>query len=84
MFTCLLCKEKQQQPITQVHTVEIQTREASEETEGHLVEMTIQTDTNMVTEAQTDLSEALGKTGTSLMGQDEGVPEANMDLGKCP
>lgn len=82
---CLLCKEDQQQPVTQPHTIEIQTREASEETEGHanLVEMTIQTDADMVTEAQTDLSEmAPGQRGTSLMGQAEAMPETHMDLGK--
>ncbi|XP_029010874.1 histone-lysine N-methyltransferase 2D isoform X3 [Betta splendens] len=79
-FTCLLCKEKQQQPVTQLHTIEIQTQEASEDTEGHtkFVEMTIQTD--MVTEAQTDLSEAPETTGMSLKGQNEGTPEAHIDL----
>ncbi|XP_026223798.1 histone-lysine N-methyltransferase 2D isoform X3 [Anabas testudineus] len=83
---CLLCKEDQVQPVCQPHTVEIQTREASEETEGrmNLVEMTIQTDADMVTEAQTELSEvALGQRGTSPMVQAEALTdkETPMDLG---
>ncbi len=84
---CLLCKEDQQQPVTQPHTAEIQTREASEETEGHadLVETTIQTDADMVTEEHTDLSEVTpGQRGTSEMGQaeDSTDKETPMDLGK--
>lgn len=84
---CLLCKEDQVQPVCQPHTVEIQTREASEETEGrmNLVEMTIQTDADMVTEAQTELSEmALGQRGTSPMVQAEALTdkETPMDLGR--
>ncbi|KAM9350418.1 histone-lysine N-methyltransferase 2D [Symphorus nematophorus] len=81
---CLLCKE--QQPVTQLYTAEIQTREASEETEGHadLVEMTIQTDAEMVTEQHTDLSEVTpGQRGTSEMGQAKGTTdkETPMELG---
>ena len=80
---CRLCKEdQQQQPVTQPYTAEIQTREASEETEGHvdLVEMTIQTDADMVTEEHTDLSEETpGQKGTAESGQAEETP---MELGK--
>lgn len=84
---CLLCKEDQQQPVTQPPTAEIQTREASEETEGHvdLVETTIQTDADMVTEEHTDLSEVTpGQRGTLEMGQAEATTdkETPMDLGK--
>lgn len=84
---CLLCKEDQQQPVTQPYTAEIQTREASEETEGHvdLVEMTIQTDAEMVTEEHTNLSEVTpGQRGTSEMGRAQATPdkETPMDLGK--
>lgn len=79
---CLLCKDvQQQQPITQAHTEEIQTRKASEETEGkvHLVEMTIQTDAGLTTEEQTDLSDVTpGQRGTSDLGQ----TETPMELGK--
>lgn len=82
---CVLCKE--QQPATQPYTAEIQTREASEETEGHvdLVEMTIQTDADMVTEEHTDLSEVTtGQKGTLEMDQVEAKTdkETPMDLGK--
>lgn len=64
---CLLCKEDhQQQPVCQAHTAETQTREASEVTDGHLVEMTIQTDADMTTEDQTDLSEEPGHTEMEL------------------
>lgn len=81
---CLLCKEDQQQSVSQPHTVEIQTREASE---GHtnLVEMTIQTDADVVIETQTDLSEvAPGQRGTTLKGQAEAMTdkETHMDLGR--
>lgn len=81
----MLCKE--QQPVTQPYIAEVQTREASEETEGHvdLVEMTIQTDADMVTEEHTDLSEvATGQKGTAEMGQAEATTdkETPMDLGK--
>ncbi|XP_040905631.1 histone-lysine N-methyltransferase 2D isoform X2 [Toxotes jaculatrix] len=83
---CLLCKEAHHQRVIQPHTTEKQTREASEETEGHmdLVEMTIQTDSNVVTEKQIGLSEVTpGQTGTSEMGQAEVTTdkEATMDLG---
>lgn len=77
---CLLCKEDQQQSVSQPHTVEIQTREASEETERHknLVEMTIQTNADVVTEAQTDLSEVSpGQRGTTLTDK-----ETHMDFGR--
>lgn len=72
---CLLCKE--QQPLA-----EIQTREASEETEGQaaLVEMTIQTDA--VTEEHTDRSEGTpGPRGSADTAQAD--TETPMDLGKC-
>ncbi|XP_032377385.1 histone-lysine N-methyltransferase 2D isoform X2 [Etheostoma spectabile] len=83
---CRLCKEDQQQPVTQPYIAEIQTREASEETEGHvdLMEMTIQTNADMLTEAQTDLSEGTtGQKSTSEMGQAEATSdkETPMDLG---
>lgn len=83
---CLLCKEEQQ-PVTQLYKAGIQTREASEETEGqvNLIEMTIQTDENLVTEEHTDLSEATpGQRCTSEMGQAEATAnkETSMDLGK--
>ncbi|XP_068589687.1 histone-lysine N-methyltransferase 2D isoform X4 [Cebidichthys violaceus] len=83
---CRLCKEDEQQPVTQPYTVEIQTREASEETEGHvhLVEMTIQTDADMVTEEHTDLSEVTpGQKDASEMVQAEAIidKETPMDLG---
>lgn len=83
---CLLCKEEQQ-PVTQLYKAGIQTREASEETEGqvNLIEMTIQTDENLVTEQHTDLSEATpGQRCTSEMGQTEATAnkETSMDLGK--
>lgn len=80
---CLLCKED-----TQPYTAEIQTREAAEETEGHvdLVEMKIQTDADKVTEEHTDLSEVTpGQIrSTSEMGQAEATTdkETPMDLGK--
>ena len=82
---CSLCKE--QQPVTQPHTAETQTREASEETGGHvdLVEMTIQTDADMETEEHTDLSKVTpGQRGTSVKGQAESMTdkETPMDLGK--
>ncbi|KAI3357429.1 hypothetical protein L3Q82_015860, partial [Scortum barcoo] len=82
---CLLCKEDQQQPVTQLHTAEIQIREASEETEGHmdLVETTIQTDADM-TEEHTDLAEVTpGQRGTPEMGQAEVTTnvETPMELG---
>ncbi|XP_035512783.1 histone-lysine N-methyltransferase 2D isoform X2 [Morone saxatilis] len=81
---CLLCKD--QQPVTQPYTAEIQTRGASEKTEGHvdLVEMTIQTDADMVTEEHKDLSEVTPvQRGTSEIGQVETTTdkETPMDLG---
>lgn len=79
---CRLCKEGQLQPVTKSYTAEIQTREASEETVD-LVEATIQTDADMVTEEHTDLSElAPGQKGAS--GQDEATTdkETPMVLGK--
>lgn len=85
---CLLCKQDQQQlPATQACKAEIQTREASEETEGHvhLVEMTIQTDADMTTEEQTDISEVTpSERGTSVTGQAEATvdKETPMELGK--
>lgn len=82
---CLLCKE--QQPVTQPYTGEIQTRETSEDSEGHadLVEMTIQTDADMVTEEHTNLSEVTqGQKGSSEIGQAEATTdkETPMELGK--
>ena len=86
---CLLCKEDhhQLQPATHAYTAETQTREASEDTEGHvhLVEMTIQTDADMMTEEQKDLSEVTSRQkGTSVMGQAEATvdKETPMELGK--
>lgn len=84
---CLLCKEDQQQSVSQPRTVEIQTREASEETEGHtnFVEMTIQTDADVVTELQTDLPEvAPQERGTTVRGQAEALTdkETHVDLGR--
>lgn len=82
--TCLLCKE--QQPVTQPNKAETQTREAAEESEGQvdLIEMTIPTDVDMVTEEHTDLSETTpGQRDTSEMGQAEATTntEISMDLG---
>lgn len=84
-YICLLCKE--QQPVTQPYTAEIQTREATEETERQvdLIEMTIQTDTGMMTEEHTDISEVTSiHRGTVERGQAEATTnkEAPMDLGK--
>ncbi|XP_068182905.1 histone-lysine N-methyltransferase 2D [Antennarius striatus] len=79
---CLLCKE--QQPVTQPYTAGIETREVSEETEGHtdLVEMTIQTDADMVTEECTDLS--VVTPGQRCAGQVDGTSdkETPMELGE--
>nr|XP_046251817.1 histone-lysine N-methyltransferase 2D isoform X2 [Scatophagus argus] len=78
---CLLCKE--QQPVTQPYTAEIQTREASEESEGHveMVEMTIQTNADIVTKEHTDLSEVPpGQRDASEMGQAEATKETLMEL----
>lgn len=83
---CLLCKE--QQPVTQPHTAEIQTREASGETEGQvdLIEMTIQTDAAMTTEEHIDVPEVtprhkdLAETGQVEASGNEDTP---MDRGKC-
>lgn len=82
---CLLCKE--QQPVTKPYMAEIQTREATEESEGQvdLIEMAIQKDADMVTEEHTDLSEVTrGQRGTSEMGQAEATTnkETPIDLGK--
>lgn len=85
---CLHCKDGDHQPVTQPQTTEAETREQSEETEGHveLVEMTIQTDADMVTEEpETGVSELTpGQTGTSEKGQAEASTdkETPMDLGK--
>lgn len=84
---CRLCKEDEQQPVAQPYTAEIQTREASEETEGrvNLVEMTIQTDADMVTEEHTDLPEVTpGPKDASETVQAEAITdkEAPMGLGK--
>lgn len=84
---CQLCKEGEQQPATQPHATEIQTREASEETEGHvtLVEMTIQTDADMVTEEHTELSGVTSRQkDSSEMVQAEAITdkETPMELGK--
>ncbi|KAM9855227.1 histone-lysine N-methyltransferase 2D [Aulostomus maculatus] len=81
---CLLCKDhhQEEQPVTQACTVEIQTSEASEETEGqvHLVEMTIQTDVEMI-EEQTDLSEVTSQQrGSSEMDPAEVDKELPMEL----
>lgn len=83
---CLLCKE--QQPVTQPHTAEIQTREASEETEGRvdLIEMTIQTDAAMTTEEHIDVPEVTSRhKDLEERGQVEasGNKDTPMDLGKC-
>lgn len=83
---CLLCKE--QRPVAQPHMAEIQTREASEKTEGQvdLIEMTIQTDAAMTTEEHIDLLEVtprhkdLAETGQVEASGNKDTP---MDLGKC-
>lgn len=82
---CLHCKE--QQPVTQPSTAEIQTGEATEECERQvdLMEMTIQKDADAVTEVRMDLSEVTpGQRGTSQICQDEAATdkETPMDLGK--
>ncbi|XP_034445439.1 histone-lysine N-methyltransferase 2D isoform X14 [Hippoglossus hippoglossus] len=83
---CLLCKVDHQQSITQPHTTEIQTREASEETEDvDSVETTIQTDADVVTEEQKGLVEVTpGQMGKSELGQGEATTdtETPMDLGE--
>lgn len=83
---CLLCKE--QQPVTQPHTAEIQTRETSEETEGQvdLIEMTIQADAAMTTEEHIDVPEVTPRhKDLAESGQVEasGNKDTPMDLGKC-
>ncbi|KAM3617670.1 uncharacterized protein V6R79_009414 [Siganus canaliculatus] len=81
---CILCKkQQQQQPVTQPCTAETQTREACEETEGHvdLVEMTIQTDADVVSEEHTEVTSGqrgLLETGHTEATADEETP---MDLG---
>lgn len=78
---CRLCKEGQLQPFTKSYTAEIQTREETVD----LVEATIQTDADMVTEEHTDLSEpAPGQKGASEKVQDEATTdkETPMVLGK--
>ncbi|CAJ1085207.1 LOW QUALITY PROTEIN: histone-lysine N-methyltransferase 2D [Xyrichtys novacula] len=81
---CLLCKEDQQQPVTQPYS-EIKTREVSEETVGHvnLVEMTIQTDADLVTEEHTDLTHTPRQRGKSELDPGEATAdrESSMDLG---
>lgn len=85
---CLLCKEDHQQPpATQAYTAELQTREASEESEGHVhfVETTIQSGADMMTEERTDISEVTpSERGTSVMGQAEATVDKKppMELGK--
>ncbi|KAM9342462.1 histone-lysine N-methyltransferase 2D [Pholidichthys leucotaenia] len=72
---CLLCKEGQQPP-AKLHTVKVQTQEAPEEGEGNSVEMTIQTDGDMGTEEQTNLSNVTsGWKGMTEMGQHEDATE---------
>lgn len=81
---CLLCKE--QHPVTQPHRAEIQTREASEETEGQvdLIEMTIQTDAAMTTEEHIDVPEVTPRhKDLAETGQLEASGNAPIDLGKC-
>lgn len=82
---CLLCKEEP--PVTQPYTVEIQTREASENSEGQvgLIETTVQKDADMVTEKHTDLSEVTsGHTDSAENTQAEAIinKEIPMVLGK--
>lgn len=81
---CLHCKE--QQPVTQPSTAEIQTGEATE-SEGQVdsMEMTIQKDADAVTEEHMASSEVTpGQAGTSQICQDEATTdkETLMDLGK--
>ncbi|TNN82463.1 Histone-lysine N-methyltransferase 2D [Liparis tanakae] len=81
---CRLCKEDEQQPVAPPHTAEIQTREASEETEGrgNLVEMTIQTDADMVAEEHTDLPEVTpGQKDASETVQAEATTEKEAPMG---
>lgn len=82
---CLLCKEDQhqQERLPEAHTTQTQTAEVADETEGqiHLVEMTIQTEADMMTEKTADVIQ--GQGGTSKMGlaattAEEATP---MDLG---
>ncbi|KAK2851390.1 hypothetical protein Q5P01_007666 [Channa striata] len=85
-YICLLCKDDQQPAVSQLHATETETRETAEESGGHvhLVEMTIQTDADVVTEVQTDLSEvAQGQKDTSLLGHAEDViaKETDVELG---
>lgn len=82
---CLLCKEHPS--VTQPHTAEIQTREASEETAGQvdLIEMTIQTDAAMTTEEHMDVPEVTSRhKDLAENGQVEASAnkETPMDLGK--
>lgn len=81
---CLLCKEEP--PVTQPYT-EIQTREASKDSEGQggLIEATVQKDADMVTEKHTDLSEVTsGHIDSAENTQAEAVinKEIPMVLGK--
>lgn len=82
---CLHCKE--QLPVTQPHTAEIQTREAPEDTAGQvdLIEMTIQTDAAMTTEEHMDVPEVTPRhKGLAETDQIEASSntETPMDLGK--
>lgn len=81
---CLLCKEQQPES----HTAEIQTRDASEETEGQvdLIEMTIQADAAMTPEEHIDAPEVTPRhKDLAEMAQVEasGNKDTPMDLGKC-
>ncbi|XP_019751164.1 histone-lysine N-methyltransferase 2D isoform X5 [Hippocampus comes] len=82
---CLLCKEvrHQQERLPEAHTAQTQTSEVADETEGqiHLVEMTIQTEADMMTEKPVDVIQ--GQGGTSKMGLAAATAEeaTPMDLG---
>ncbi|XP_034028297.1 histone-lysine N-methyltransferase 2D [Thalassophryne amazonica] len=84
-YICLICKEDQQQLVTQPCTTETQTKESSKEASGQidLAEMTIQTVAEMVTEEQTDLSEVTSRERSTVeMGQAQAIAEQTpMDLG---
>lgn len=81
---CLLCKE--QPPVTQPHTAEIQTRESPEDTAGQVDLMTIQADAVMTTEEHMDVPEVTPRH-KGLVEPDQIEASANtetpMDLGKC-
>ena len=87
---CLLCQEAQQLAVTENGTVETQTREVCEDTEGHtgLVEMTIQTEAGeMNTEEAGPSQVTVGQTGTSedvLLAQAEVMADSEEPMESQP